>query len=68
VLFHHGICKIIVLTCVEEQDSWFLLGYSATGELEKSMFFHKGGYWGIEIKSHPSGPVTVAVDESILFI
>jgi outer membrane protein assembly factor BamB len=26
VAFHHGICKIIVLTYVEKRDSWFLLG------------------------------------------
>jgi hypothetical protein len=73
VAFHHGICKIIVLTYVEEQDSWFLLGYSETGELENSMFFRKRDqeyWWNVRIKSHPSGPVAiaVAVGDTITFI
>jgi hypothetical protein len=63
VAFHHGICKIIVLTYVWKQDSWFFLGYSETGELENSMLFCARA-----VKSHPSGPVAVQVDESITFI
>jgi hypothetical protein len=73
VTFHHGICKIIVLTSVEKQDSsWFLLGYSETGEPQNSVFFRKLGQWinsfSICMKSHPSGPVAVAVQESVTFI
>ncbi len=34
VAFHHGICKIIVLTYVRKEESSFLFGYSETGELE----------------------------------
>jgi hypothetical protein len=71
VTFHHGICKIIVLTYVKEQHSWFLLGYSETGELENSMFFRKRDpecWLYMRIKSHPSGPVAVAVGDTITFI
>ncbi len=28
VAFHHGICKIIVITYVEKEESWYSLGYS----------------------------------------
>ena len=41
VAFHHSICKIIVLARVREEDSYFLLSYSETGELENSVFFCK---------------------------
>ena len=69
VAFHHGICKIIVLTYVMNQDSLFLLGYSETGELENSVLLCNQDVRQImEIKSHPSGPVAVKVDESITFI
>ena len=70
VAFHHGICKIIVLTCVGEHDSLFILSYSETGELENSVFFRKpdpeGNY--TDIKSHPSGPVVVVLNKIITFI
>ena len=76
VAFHHGMCKIIVLTRVWKQDSWFILSYFETGELENSVFFgkpNKGCWWyGVLMKSHPSRSVAVAVavavDESITFI
>ena len=70
VAFHHGICKIIVLTYVEKEDSWFLLGYSETGELENSVFFCKRDiYWqNIDMKSHPSGPIAVRFLNSMTFI
>jgi hypothetical protein len=69
VAFHHGICKIIVVTYVEKQDSWFFLGYSETlSELENSVFFCKGYGWQTNMKSHPSGPVAVAVRGSVTFI
>jgi hypothetical protein len=73
VAFHHGICKIIVLTYAEEQNSWCLHGYSETGELENSVFLRKKDlkeYWWDTnfMKSHPSGPVAVKVEESITFI
>jgi hypothetical protein len=72
VAFHHGICKLIVLTYVRKQDVWFMLGYSETAELENSVFFRERdpgqGTRGIYMKSHPSGSVAVAVDESIIFI
>jgi hypothetical protein len=67
VVFHHGICKTIVLTYVKKHVSWFLLGYSETGELENSVFFRKGVQTRA-MKSHPSGPVAVAVYESVTFI
>ena len=70
VAFHHGMCKIIVLTRVWKQDSWFILSYSETGDLESSVFFCKGHPVGsyINMKSHPSGPVAVRMDETITFI
>ena len=68
VAFHHGICKIIVLTYVEKEDSFFLLGYSETGELENSVFFRKGDSWDVEMKSHPSGPIVVQYNNSLTFI
>ncbi len=71
VAFHHGICKIIVLTYVEKEDSLFLLGYSETGELENSVFFCIKGdtyLWDIDMKSHPSGPIAVKLLKSLTFI
>ena len=70
VAFHHGICKIIVLTYDEEQDSWFILSYSETGELENSLFFRKRHPKRncINIKSHPSGPAVVVMNETVTFI
>ena len=70
VAFHHGMCKIIVLTYVQKQDSWLILSFSETGELENSVFFGKGKTWrnNLNIKSHPSGPVAVILNETITFI
>ena len=70
VAFHHGICKIIVLTYVEKEGSLFLLCYSETGELENSVFFCKGDiYWlNTDMKSHPSGPIAVKFKNSLTFI
>ena len=70
VAFHHGMCKIIVLTCVQKQDSYFILIYSETGELENSVFFCKGkpSENNLNIKSHPSGPVVVVLNETFTFI
>ena len=72
VVFHHGICKIIVVTHVKKQDSWFLLGYSETGELENSVFISKqdpGQLWFyIRMKSHPCGPVAVGVNGNITLL
>ena len=73
VAFHHGICKIIVLTYVWKQDSWFLLGYCEKGELMNSVFFRirdPGQFWSeVDMKSHPSGPVAaVLLMDSITFI
>ena len=73
VVFHHGICKIIVLTYVKKQYFWFLLRFSETGELENSVFFHKLDMgqlqsWIIHMKSHPSGPIAVQGRVAITFI
>ena len=72
VAFHHGICKIIVLTRVRKEDSWFMLSYSQSDELENSVFFCKGDtlkYWSdIDIKSHPSRPIVVKYKSSVTFI
>ena len=72
VAFHHSMCKIIVLTYVEKKDSYFLLSYSETGELEYSVFFCKKDpevyLWEIELKSHLSGPVAILYNRSITFL
>ena len=69
VAFHHGMCKMIVLTYVEKQKSCFILSFSKTDELENSVFFCKGKPWksSLNIKSHPSGPAVVS-NETITFI
>ena len=67
VAFRHSICKIIVLTYVKKEDSYFLLSYSETGELKNSVLFCKG-YAGVELKSHPSGPVAVRYNSSITYL
>ena len=72
VVFHHGICKIIVLTYAEKQDSFFLLNYSETGEQENSVFFCKKDpevdIFNTQMESHPSGPVAVWYKKSVSFI
>ena len=70
VSFHHRMCKIIVLTYAEKQDSYFILSFSETGELENSEFFCKKELErnDVDMKSHPSGQVIVAVNETITFI
>ena len=67
VAFHHATGKILIITYVRRQDSWFLLGSSETGELENPMFLSRSR-WGVNIKSHSSGTFAVAVGESITFI
>ena len=69
VAYHYVIRKIIVLTYVEINDSYFLLCYTEAGDLETSTFFCKRiDYERINIKSHPSGPVVVVRHKSITFI
>ena len=70
VAFHHGTCKIIVLTYDHTQKSCFILSFSKTGELENSVSFGKGNPWEnhLEMKSHPRGPVVVSMNKTITFI
>ena len=70
VAFHHGMCKIIVLTYVQKQKSCFMLTYSETGDRENSVFFGKGNPFGnyVKIKSHPREPVAVLLANTITFI
>ena len=67
VAFHHGMCKIIVLTRVRKQDSWFMLSYSEKGELENSVLLHKGGYVR-GVRCHPKGPCAFQVYNIITFV
>ena len=70
VAFHHGLCKIIVLS-YGKNDSFSLLSYSETGEMESSTFFCKlndDGEGFPSIIYHPSGPVAVVRKKSITFI
>jgi hypothetical protein len=68
--FHHVIRKIIVLTRVRIERSYFLVCYTETGELESSTLFCKISYSGFfpSITSHPSGPIVVVRQNSITFI
>ena len=72
VAFHHDICKKIVSTYVKREDSFFLLSYSETDELENSVLFCKKNpevyILDTEMKSHPSGPVAVLCHTSITFL
>ena len=79
-VFHCVIRKIVVLTYVREKDSYFLVSYTETGELETSTFFCKENvrmsvferfsYDDVQpsITSHPCGPVAVVRHRSITFI
>jgi hypothetical protein len=71
--FHYVIRKIIVLTYVRKIDSYFLVGYTETGEPETPTFFCKRydvDYSRLKpfITSHPCGPVAVVRAKSITFI
>jgi hypothetical protein len=69
VAFHCVICKMIALTYVREKDSYFLLCYSKTGELETStFFFNRNNELHPAITSHRSGHVAVVREKSITFI
>ena len=70
IAFHYVICRIIVLTYVAKEGSYFLLCYSETGELETSEFFCNRSNHEMHpsIICHPSGPVAVVRPKSITFI
>jgi hypothetical protein len=69
VAYHYVIRKIIALTYVKKNNSYFLLCYTEAGDLETSTFFCKRiDYEHIKITSHPSGPVAVVMMKSITFI
>ena len=69
VAFHHVLCKILVLT-KKPDNSYFLLIYSQSGELETTTLVSEyiGSEFYISLKSHPSGPVVVVAMKSITFI
>ena len=70
IAFHYIIGKIIVLTYLGEEDSYFLLCYSRTCNLESSTSFIKQNYDedNPHITSHSSGPVAVVQEKCITFI
>ena len=73
VAFHYITRKIIVLSKLYDfwkDNSYHLHCYSETGELENSMFLcneNRSGVF-ISITSHPSGPVAVVKEKSIIYI
>ena len=67
VAFHHGMCKIIVLTLVPKQESCFMLSYSEKGELENSVLLQKGDYVR-GLCCHPKGPCAFMVKDIITFV
>ena len=69
VAFHYVLGKIIVLTCLYNERSCFLLCYTKAGELESSTFFcDVSNSLFPFITSHPGGPVAVVKEKSITFI
>jgi hypothetical protein len=71
VVYHFLVCKIIMLTYFEKDDSYFLHNCcSETGELESSVFFCKkaNSTHSPEITSHPSGAVAVVRERSITYL
>ena len=68
VAFHHGMCKIIVITRVWKQESSFMLSYSEKGELENSVLLHKGVYYLGTLCCHPKGPCAFDVGGIITFV
>ena len=60
VAFHFVFSRIIVVTDVEKKYSIFLLCYTEEGELESTTYFgDSSDIRGLQIISHPNGPVAV---------
>ena len=68
VAFHHVMCKIIVLTWKDDDNSYFMLIYSESGELETTISPDQYSRFYPAITSHPSGPTVVVMNKSITFI
>mgnify|MGYP002803953537 CR=1 FL=1 len=70
VAFHYVICQIIVLSLFEKNDSYFLLCYSETGELETSTFFSNASdeKGRPSLISHSSGYVAVITEKTVTYI
>ena len=70
VAFHHGICKIIVLTHVWKQKSWFwfIFSNSEKGGLENLVLWDKGNYYVRDLYCHPKGPCAFRVGNIITFV
>ena len=75
VAFHSIVPRIIVLSRLMDVSSpreyFFLHCYSKTGQLENSMFLcekEEISVFDIVMTSHPTGPVAVVGDESIIYI
>ena len=68
--FHYVICKIIVLTYVENSCSYYLLCYTNAAQLEATTFLYKDKNYEYfpKIISHPNGPVAIVREQSIIFI
>ena len=68
IAFHYVLCKIIVLTYDWTKNSYFVLCYSETGELESTTLIINSYYEFTSLTSHPAGPVTVLQEKSIMYI
>jgi hypothetical protein len=70
VTFHHLICKIVILSLNILKDSYFLLCYTKTGELETSTFFSERIPQELlpHITSSPNGPIAVVWSKRIIYI
>ena len=70
VTFHHLICKIVILSLNILKDSYFLLCYTKTGELETSTFFSERIPQEPlpHITSCPNGPIAVVWSKRIIYI
>ena len=68
IAFHYVLGKTIVLTYDWTKNSYFILYYSETGELESTTFIINSYYEFTSLTSHPAGPVAVVQRKSITYI
>jgi hypothetical protein len=71
IVYHFALSKIVMLTYVEKDESYFLYCFNKeTGELKTSMFFCKKSDSGCSpmITSHPAGPVAIIREGSITYL
>ena len=66
--FHYVLGKTIVLTFDWTKNSYFILCYSETGELESTTLIINPYRESPSLTSHPAGPVAVVTGKRIMYI